>query len=185
MLTGTGFAQPISGKPPNIATSGNSTVPIEIDVHDRIQRHAAEQPRRRIAEPVRRPGVRRFVDRQREQEHDERDEDLREVVYARQGRYRLWPACEKRKDASARFRADQRGQLFARGPPHAGEAAERVSSCLRRRGPMPGTLSSSERRSRIVRARRWKVTANRCASSRIRWISSSAGSCAASAIGST
>ena len=52
-----------------------------------------------------------------------------------------------------------------------------VSSVLRRRAPTPGTSSSSERRSRIVRARRWNVTAKRCASSRIRWISSSAGSC--------
>ena len=59
-----------------------------------------------------------------------------------------------------------------------------VSSVLRRRGPMPGTPSSSDRRSRMLRALRWNVTAKRCASSRIRCSSSSAGSFAASAIGS-
>ena len=57
------------------------------------------------------------------------------------------------------------------------QAAELVSSARRRRGPMPGTSSSSDRRSRIVRALRWNVTAKRCASSRMRWSSSSAGSC--------
>ena len=35
-----------------------------IDVHGRIERHAAEQSRRRIAQPVRRPRVRRFVHRE-------------------------------------------------------------------------------------------------------------------------
>ncbi len=51
-----------------------------------------------------------------------------------------------------------------------------TSSAFRRRGPMPGTLSSSDRRSRIDRALRWNVTANRCASSRICCTSRSAGS---------
>ena len=50
-----------------------------IGVHDRVERHAAEQPRRRIAQPIGRPRMRHFVHRQREQQHDERDEDLREV----------------------------------------------------------------------------------------------------------
>ena len=33
----------------------------------------------RIAKPVGRPRMRQFVHREREQQHDERDEDLREV----------------------------------------------------------------------------------------------------------
>ena len=85
------------------------------------------------------------------------------------------------------------GHLRCRRPPPAPRAwrggrrrgcRTSVSSVLRRRGPMPGTASSSDRRSRMLRALRWKVTANRCASSRIRCSSSSAGSFAASAIGS-
>ena len=50
-----------------------------IGVHDRVERHAPEQPRRRIAQPIGRPRVRHFVHRQGKQQDDERDEDLREV----------------------------------------------------------------------------------------------------------
>src|SRR3954469_17996350 len=60
-----------------------------------------------------------------------------------------------------------------------------VSSNFRRRGPIPLITSSSDRRSRLVRDRRWKVTAKRCASSRIRWMRRSAGLSVVSAIGSS
>ena len=50
-----------------------------IRMHERIQRHAAQQPRRRIAESISGPRVRHLVDRQREQQHDERYEDLADV----------------------------------------------------------------------------------------------------------
>ena len=73
--------------------------------------------------------------------------------------------------------ADDARQLLARRAADAGEAAELVSSALRRRGPMPGTASSSDRRSRVERCCRWKVTAKRCASSRMRCSSRSAGPC--------
>ena len=60
---------------------------------------------------------------------------------------------------------------------------KRVSSALRRRAPMPGIASSSERKSRVARAWRWKVMAKRCASSRMRCSRRSAAPCGSSAIG--
>jgi hypothetical protein len=51
----------------------------QIGVHDRVQRDAAQQPRRRIAQAIRRPRMRHFVNRQRKQENDEADENAREV----------------------------------------------------------------------------------------------------------
>ena len=48
-------------------------------MHERIQRDAAEEPRRGVTEPIGRPRVRHLVHRQRKQQHDERDEDLRDV----------------------------------------------------------------------------------------------------------
>ena len=89
------------------------------------------------------------------------------------------------EDRVGGLRADRRDQLFAGGAPHAGEAAERGEQRLaparadagdRRRAPSADRASS--------RDWRWNVIAKRCASSRIRWISSSAGLSVASAIGS-
>ena len=42
-----------------------------IDVHERVERDAAEQPRRRIAQAIGGPRVRRLVHRQRKQQNDE------------------------------------------------------------------------------------------------------------------
>ena len=53
--------------------------PDRVDVDERVQRDASEQPRRRIAEPIGRPRVRRLVNRQREQHDDERDDDGDEI----------------------------------------------------------------------------------------------------------
>jgi hypothetical protein len=39
-----------------------------IDVDDRIERQPSEPPRRRIAKPIGRPGMRRFMKRQGKQE---------------------------------------------------------------------------------------------------------------------
>jgi len=50
-----------------------------IGMDDRVQRDAAQQPRRRIAQAIRRPRMRHFVYRQRKQENDKADEDAREV----------------------------------------------------------------------------------------------------------
>ena len=69
----------MSGAPVTIAISGKSTVPIGIGVHDRVERHAPEEPRGRIAEPIRRPRVRHLVDGQRKQQDDESDRNLGEV----------------------------------------------------------------------------------------------------------
>ena len=89
------------------------------------------------------------------------------------------------RTASAVFGADHGRQFLARRAPHAREAAERRQQRL-----APARSDARhivELRSEVAHRarRRWKVTAKRCASSRMRWISSSAGSCAASAIGSS
>ena len=55
-FTGTGFAQPMSGRFVNIAISGNSSVPIG-SLDDGIQRHTAKATGRRVAEGIGRPGV--------------------------------------------------------------------------------------------------------------------------------
>ena len=50
-----------------------------IDVHGRVERQPAQLARRRIAEPIRRPRMRRLVHRQRRDQHDELDENLGEI----------------------------------------------------------------------------------------------------------
>ncbi|MCA1587098.1 MAG: hypothetical protein LC791_20815 [Acidobacteria bacterium] len=45
-----------------------------IHVHGRVQRQPSQQTSRRIAEAVGGPGVRGLMHRQRDQEHEERDE---------------------------------------------------------------------------------------------------------------
>ena len=99
-----------------------------IDVHDRVQRHASEPPRRVVAELARRPRMRRLVNRQRKHQNQEGDDESREVD-VRQQRvesitgYR--PCREVCKDGIGSFRADHGRQLFARRAPHARQAAER------------------------------------------------------------
>jgi len=53
-----------------------------------VQRHTAEEPRRRIAEAIGGHGVSRFVHRQRKDEDAKRDEDGDEVDVAEQGAQR-------------------------------------------------------------------------------------------------
>ena len=66
------------------------------------------------------------------------------------------PSARRRPSAPRGWRAGRRRSCRTPSAARAGGA-----------GPTPGTPSSSERRSRIRRACRWNVTANRCASSRI------------------
>jgi hypothetical protein len=56
-----------------------------IDVRGRVQRHPSERPRRRIAKLVRRPRVRRLVNREGNDEESELDEDADEID-AQQGK---------------------------------------------------------------------------------------------------
>ena len=84
MPTGTGFAQPMQRKVGDHRQQRKHDRADRIDVHGGIQRHPSEQPGRRIAEPVRRPRVRRLVNREGNQENGELDEDPDEVD-ARQG----------------------------------------------------------------------------------------------------
>ena len=63
MVTGTGLAQPISGTLVRIAISGNTMRADRVHVHGRVERQPAQLTRRRIAQPIRRPGVRRLVHR--------------------------------------------------------------------------------------------------------------------------
>jgi hypothetical protein len=48
-------------------------------VHSRVERDTAEQPRGRIAEAIGGQGVRRFVNRERKEENEKRNEDAGEV----------------------------------------------------------------------------------------------------------
>ena len=82
--------------------------------------------------------------------------------------------------------ADDADELFAGRAAHAGDAAEGASAApSAAAGRCPAIASSSDRRSRFARDWRWNVTANRCASSRMRWISSSAGLSRGSAMASS
>ena len=179
MFTGTGFAQPISGSARRpCAISGNSTVPIEIDVHDRIQRHAAEHAAR-SDRPAGWPSTR--APPREPSATTNRSERGTAMIDASQELLRSGPAAESIPVLAVRLRAKCiRGRRRATFGPTTAVSSSRVarrtparlpnvvSSALRRRGPMPGTSSSSDRRSRMVRACRWNVTAKRCASSRIR-----------------
>src|SRR5262245_9286737 len=53
--------------------------PNRIDMHDRIERYAAEESARRITQTVGRPRVRGFMYRQGKQKDDESDQNLRDV----------------------------------------------------------------------------------------------------------
>ena len=72
-LTGTGFAHPMMGSPLYAASQRQQDRPDRVDVHDRIQRHAPEQPRGGITEPLSGPGMRRLMDRERDEHDRERE----------------------------------------------------------------------------------------------------------------
>ena len=73
-------------------------------MHHRIERDPTQQSSRGIAKPIGRPRMRALVNGQPEQQHDEHDQNAREVDVG-QGAYRLSLACEKRKDGIRDFRA--------------------------------------------------------------------------------
>ena len=50
-----------------------------IDVDERVERHATEQARGRIAQAIGRPGVRSLVDRQRDDHDCEADQNRRKL----------------------------------------------------------------------------------------------------------
>ncbi len=77
--TGTGLAQPMSGNPVVIDDQRKHDGADHIDVHGGIERHPAEQACGRIAEPIGRPGVRGFVNAEREHEDREADQNLGKV----------------------------------------------------------------------------------------------------------
>ena len=79
MLTGTGFAQPSSGSPLNDREQRQQDRADRVDMDDRVERHAAEQARGRIAEAIGRPGVRGLVDRQRDDHDCEADQNRRKL----------------------------------------------------------------------------------------------------------
>ena len=65
MSTGTGFAQPISGTPVSDGDQRKHDGANQVDVDRRVERQPAEHARRRIAQLIRRPRVRRLVHDQR------------------------------------------------------------------------------------------------------------------------
>ena len=74
MFTGTGFAQPIIGRPLMAAMSGSRIVPIGSMCTMRVERDAAEQSRRGVAKAIGGPRVRRLVNREGH-EHDGEADD--------------------------------------------------------------------------------------------------------------
>ena len=179
----------------SIATSGNSIVPIRSMCTAGLSDSRPSMPRGRIAELVGRPRVRRLVKRQRGDEDGQREDDLqRNRGQPKRTSVPQGPRVPQRpaglrsdggRPARAKCVDDGVGDALApttgTSAPRGWRAARRrrcrsaSAACLRRRGPTPGIASSSERRSRLARAWRWKVTAKRCASSRIRCSSRSAG----------
>ena len=167
-----------------------------VDVDGRVERHAPQ--RRPVGSPrrSRRPRVRRLVHRQREHQHQERDENLSEVDVL-QGTLRLASPrehCQRRVPGRPSKWASTASAT--RGPTTAAR-----SSRLARRTParLPKAVSSAAASSSgrcraprraptrspgVARRRRWNVTAKRCASSRTRWSNRSAGLAAGQAIGS-
>ena len=168
---GTGFAQPISGTPARrTPTSGNSTCR-----SDRCGPAGSATPGPAAAPSDRQDGspssVRHLVHGQRararanDEDWDARSGRSRQNAHtavSRQGRREIAgsstrrgatsPVAKNARMASAALAPTTAAQLLAGGAADAGDAAERVSSVLRRRGPTPAMSSSSDRRSRIARA---------------------------------
>ena len=92
---------------------------------------------------------------------------------------------EMRQHGVRGFGADDPHQLLAGRPAHAGQAAKGRQQRLAPARPDPRDLVELGPQIRLVREARWNVTANRCASSRMRRISSRAGLSSRSAIGSS
>ena len=76
-------------------------------MHERIQRHTAQETRGRITQTIRGPRVSGFVNGEGKQQDDEPNENLREIDVG-QRPYRLRLPCEKRKDGIGEFRPDYR-----------------------------------------------------------------------------
>src|SRR5687768_1308955 len=128
-----------------------------IYMDDGIQRDTAETPGGVVAELARRPRMRRLVNAQREDQNQQSNDESGNVrVRQRTGSitgYRPLPA-KYPSTASAVFApttAVNSSRDARRTPARLPNA---TSSAFLRRGPTPGTLSSSDRRSRIVLALR-------------------------------
>ena len=149
-------------------------------MHERVQRHAAEQPR--VGSPSRSAvhACAALVHRQRKQQNDEAMKICATVDVRQQGSvYRLQARRLRKTQGRHRptFGADRRppaprASRAARRPGCRTSSAARAAGAARcparRRAPIAGRASSARWR--------WNVTAKRCASSRIRCSSSSAGS---------
>ena len=79
MFTGTGFAQPEDRQPAEYRQQRQQDRADRVDVDQRIEGHAAEQARGRIAEAIGRPRVRSLVDRQRDDHDCEADQNRRKL----------------------------------------------------------------------------------------------------------
>ena len=77
--TGTGFAHPITGHCVNERNQWKEDRANGIDMHRRVERHAAQLSRGGIAEPIGRPRMGGLVHRQRHEQHAERNEYLGEI----------------------------------------------------------------------------------------------------------
>ena len=116
-----------------------------VDVRERIERQPAQHPRRRIAEPVRRPGVRRLVKRERQNQDDEQRKewtsaasDKRKqtiIIFVQLDRIR-----EVRITASAVFAPTTDFELRAAGAPDAGDRSERRQQLLAPAWPDAGDV---------------------------------------------
>src|SRR5262245_19933905 len=151
-----------------------------VRMHQRVQRYAPEQSRGRIAKAIRGPCVRHLVDSQREEQNDERDENLCDVDVQQEGVTENTKAAKAAKKTFSlrslrslrstwtgygRLAKNARTASAIFGPTTAASSSRVarltparlpnvVNNVLRRRAPTPGTWSSSDRRSRIARARR-------------------------------
>ena len=155
-----------------------------VDVRQRIQREPPEHARGRIAEPVGRPRVRGLVKRQRQDQDDERAAGIRTLARSSESKRQEQTESSSRSVEVPRSDGPRRRPWRRRRPraPRGWRAARRrpirtpsAAACAAA-APMPAIVVQL-RPEVALRPRdcRWNVTANRCASSRIRCSSRSAG----------
>src|SRR5438093_5119493 len=122
-LTGTGFAQPMSGTPLIIAISGKITVPIRSAWTIGF---SETRPSRRAVGSPSWSAVHACAISWTVSENSRTTNPKNICAKSMCGKeQRLRPAREKRKDGIRGFRSDDRGQLFTRRSANAGERAER------------------------------------------------------------
>src|SRR5262249_28306187 len=124
MLTGTGFAHPMSGAPLTIAINGNRIVPIGSACTSGL---SETRPSRRAVGSPSRSAVHACAISCTVSENSRTMNAMKIcaklILTSKTSSVR--PTREKRKNAIRRFRSDDGRQLFARRPPHARETAER------------------------------------------------------------